>query len=204
LKIENWKKKEVKKSISCLITSVLTSRRYTLTNWILFVVLVWCAFVSLLVIMSERPSPDSDMKRDETFDLLIAAGYFRARIRGLQDFDKLVGGLVWCVQNCQFDVGDVDLLDFSEDLTIGRKIALTEKIVFACRAIKCPHDVEPHQIQGLDYARIYPLVKWLVKKAVENGEERANEIRTCSEKHFGKVYDDDHDFEGSKRAQKNR
>lgn len=38
---------------------------------------------------------------EEIVQLLLAAGYFRARIKGLSLFDKVVGGLVWCIQVSQ-------------------------------------------------------------------------------------------------------
>ena len=37
--------------------------------------------------------------------------------------------------------------------------ALTEKIVSALNRMKCPHRLEPHQIQGQDYIHIYPVVQ---------------------------------------------
>ncbi|VDL73990.1 unnamed protein product [Nippostrongylus brasiliensis] len=90
-------------------------------------------------------------------DLLIAAGYFRARIKGLATFDKIVGGMVWCLSHCSRSV-DADLL-FAENLDIGQKISLTEKIVQVMTVLKCPHSIEPHQIQGLDLENIYPAIQ---------------------------------------------
>ena len=37
--------------------------------------------------------------------------------------------------------------------------ALTEKIVAVLPKMKCPHRIEPHQIQGLDFIHIYPVVQ---------------------------------------------
>lgn len=37
--------------------------------------------------------------------------------------------------------------------------ALTEKIVSVLSKMKCPHRVEPHQIQGLDFIHIYPVIQ---------------------------------------------
>jgi hypothetical protein len=71
----------------------------------------------------------------------------------LPNFDKVVGGLVWCIEICDFDV---DILLFQDDWSIGKKIALTEKVVAVLRDMKCPYLIEPHQIQGLDYIHIYP------------------------------------------------
>ena len=37
--------------------------------------------------------------------------------------------------------------------------SLTEKIVAVLPKMKCPHRIEPHQIQGLDFIHIYPVVQ---------------------------------------------
>ncbi|OQR77356.1 coiled-coil domain-containing protein 93-like [Tropilaelaps mercedesae] len=108
---------------------------------------------------------------EEIVQLLLAAGYFRARIKGLSLFDKVVGGLVWCIQICAVDI-EVELL-FNENWNIGTKIALTEKIVRALRELQCPHPIEPHQIQGKDHIHVFPVVQWLVKRALETREQTA-------------------------------
>lgn len=150
------------------------------------------------------------MKLRESIDLLLAAGYFRARIKGLSPFDKIVGGMTWCIQASAFDV-DVDLL-FQENSTIGQKMsalqvhlyvrlllnfspppplstafrALTEKIVAVLPKMKCPHRLEPHQIQGLDFIHIYPVIQWLVKLAIATREEMGDYIRSFSEAQFSR------------------
>ena len=131
-----------------------------------------------------REDEEQHVKLNQTIDLLLAAGYFRARIKGLSPFDKVVGGMTWCVTTCNFDI-DVDLL-FQENSTIGQKIALTEKIVAVLPKMKCPHRIEPHQIQGLDFIHIYPVVQWLVKRAVETKEEMGDFIRSFTVSQFNK------------------
>ena len=37
--------------------------------------------------------------------------------------------------------------------------ALTEKIVAVLPKMNCPHRIEPHQIQGLDFIHIFPVVQ---------------------------------------------
>lgn len=37
--------------------------------------------------------------------------------------------------------------------------ALTEKIVSVLPKMKCPHRLEPHQIQGLDFIHIFPVIQ---------------------------------------------
>ncbi|XP_007421957.1 coiled-coil domain-containing protein 93 isoform X2 [Python bivittatus] len=141
-----------------------------------------------------REDEEQNIKLSEILELLVAAGYFRARIKGLSPFDKVVGGMTWCITTCNFDI-DVDLL-FQENSTIGQKIALTEKIVSVLPRMKCPHRLEPHQIQGLDFIHIFPVVQWLVKRAIETREEMGDYIRSYSISQFQKIHrlPEDDDF----------
>jgi hypothetical protein len=43
-------------------------------------------------IISEQQS-----RYNEICEMLVAAGYFRARISTLPPFDKMLGGLAWCI-----------------------------------------------------------------------------------------------------------
>lgn len=140
-----------------------------------------------------REDEEQEKKYEEIIELLLAAGYFRARIKGLTPFDKVVGGMTWCIEICTIDI-DVDLL-FQENLTIGQKIALTEKIVAVLPKMKCPHRIEPHQIQGLDFIHIFPVIQWLVKRAIETREETGDYIRTFSISQFHKCYETPEDKE---------
>ncbi|KAK3913897.1 Selenocysteine-specific elongation factor [Frankliniella fusca] len=133
-----------------------------------------------------REDEEQQTKLQETLDLLVAAGYFRARIKGLSPFDKVVGGLTWCIEMCNFDI-DVDLL-FQENLTIGQKISLTEKIVAVLPHMKCPHRIEPHQIQGLDFIHIFPVIQWLVKRSMETRAERAERMRAHAVDQYKRFY----------------
>uniref|UniRef100_A0A671KRG5 Coiled-coil domain-containing protein 93 n=1 Tax=Sinocyclocheilus anshuiensis TaxID=1608454 RepID=A0A671KRG5_9TELE len=148
-----------------------------------------------LVHVETREDEEQSVKLAEILELLLAAGYFRARIKGLSPFDKVVGGMTWCITTCNFDI-DVDLL-FQENSTIGQKIALTEKIVSVLPRMKCPHRLEPHQIQGLDFIHIFPVVQWLVKKAIETREEMGDYVRSYSISQFQKThaFPEDEEFE---------
>uniref|UniRef100_A0A3B3DRL6 Coiled-coil domain-containing protein 93 n=1 Tax=Oryzias melastigma TaxID=30732 RepID=A0A3B3DRL6_ORYME len=136
--------------------------------------------------VESREDEEQSVKLAEILELLLAAGYFRARIKGLSPFDKVVGGMTWCITTCNFDV-DVDLL-FQENSTIGQKIALTEKIVSVLPKMKCPHRLEPHQIQGLDFIHIFPVIQWLVKRAIETREEMGDQVRAFSIAEFQKTH----------------
>ncbi|XP_063982223.1 coiled-coil domain-containing protein 93 [Diachasmimorpha longicaudata] len=133
-----------------------------------------------------REDEEQAVKFNEIVDLLVAAGYFRARIKGLSNFDKVVGGMTWCIESCNFDV-DVNLL-FHENLTIGQKIALTEKIVVMLPKMNCPHRIEPHQIQGLDCIHIFPVIQWLVKRSIEMRKETAGFVREFAINQFDKLH----------------
>ncbi|KAL0625705.1 Coiled-coil domain-containing protein 93 [Plecturocebus cupreus] len=147
-----------------------------------------------------REDEEQNVKLTEILELLVAAGYFRARIKGLSPFDKVVGGMTWCITTCNFDV-DVDLL-FQENSTIGQKIALSEKIVVVLPRMKCPHQLEPHQIQGMDFIHIFPVVQWLVKRAIETKEEMGDYIRSYSVSQFQKTYSLPEDDDFIKRKEK--
>ncbi|KAF7996361.1 hypothetical protein HCN44_001993 [Aphidius gifuensis] len=141
---------------------------------------------SAIVEVDIREDEEQAVKFNEIVDLLVAAGYFRARIKGISNFDKVIGGMTWCIESCNFDV-DVDLL-FHENLTIGQKISLTEKIVAMLPKMNCPHRIEPHQIQGLDCIHIFPVIQWLVKRSMETRKDNASFVRAFALSQFDKLY----------------
>uniref|UniRef100_A0AAX7T3J8 Coiled-coil domain-containing protein 93 n=1 Tax=Astatotilapia calliptera TaxID=8154 RepID=A0AAX7T3J8_ASTCA len=153
-----------------------------------------------LIQVETREDEEQSVKLTEILELLLAAGYFRARIKGLSPFDKVVGGMTWCITTCNFDI-DVDLL-FQENSTIGQKISLTEKIVSVLPKMKCPHRLEPHQIQGLDFIHIFPVIQWLVKRAIETREEMGDYVRAYSISQFQKSHSLPEDKEFVQRKDK--
>lgn len=54
--------------------------------------------------------------------------------------------------------------------------------------MECPHMIEPHQIQGLDFIHVYPVIQWLVKRSVKVREERRDFIRHHAVQQFDKAY----------------
>ncbi len=117
---------------------------------------------------------------------MLSAGYFRARIATLSPFDKVVGGLCWCITSSGEDI-DVDIL-FTENSTIGEKIKLSEHIVTACRKMRCPHPLQAHQIQGSDFPALFPVIVWLVLKFFENRDATQGILRKYSELQWNKNY----------------
>ena len=90
-------------------------------------------------------------------DLLVTAGYFRARLQ-IDAFDKILGGICWCITGSNNEID----LEFEDDLILGQKIKLSEKVSQAMEIMGSPTKLFPHQIQGLDYAAILPVLKWLI------------------------------------------
>ena len=54
--------------------------------------------------------------------------------------------------------------------------------------MECPFKIEPHQIQGLDYIHIFPVVRWLVKKAIETREAEGDSVRAFAVNQYHKEH----------------
>lgn len=76
--------------------------------------------------------------------------------------------MTWCIAGSNFDID----IEFEDDLIMGQKIKLSEKIVASLSVMECPYNLAPQQIQGLDYERIYPCLQWLIKKLMESRDTR--------------------------------
>ncbi|QDZ23161.1 coiled-coil domain-containing protein [Chloropicon primus] len=112
--------------------------------------------------------------------LLVAGGYFRARIPTLKAFDKVVGGLAWSINASYATEVDFDLF-LREDAKIGEKIQLSEKIEKALQRMKCPHTLQAHQMEGLDYPYIFPVVQWLLTRVMDARAQFGNQLRQYSQ-----------------------
>lgn len=108
---------------------------------------------------------------NKIIELLITAGYFRARISSLEPFDKILGGMAWTLTGCFYDID----IDFKDEMNLTEKIRVSEKITAGLKSINCPFLLNPIQIQGLDLGPIYQCLQWLVKRLLETRDER-NEL----------------------------
>ena len=77
--------------------------------------------------------------------------------------------MCWCITGSNYDVD----IDFEDDMTMGQKVKLSEKITIALKEMECPFSIAAHQIQGLDYAKTLPVLEWLIKKLMESRDTRA-------------------------------
>eukprot|EP00759_Apiculatamorpha_spiralis_P027864 PhF_6_TR30548/c0_g1_i1/m.44838 len=116
----------------------------------------------------------SNISQTDIQQLLIEGGYYRARLSNLTPFDLVAGGLSWCILNSHYNID----VDFIEEANIGHKIKVAENI---CNALKhdmsCPHDLRPHQIQGLDFPKLYPVLQWLLVRVQAAREAYANILK---------------------------
>jgi len=113
---------------------------------------------------------EQEAKAKEIFDILLSAGYFRCRIPSISTFDKLLGGIAWCITLSNFDID----VHFSDDMNMGQKIKLSEKVVSSLQKMGCPYQIQPYQIQGLDLKNIFPIVQWLINFVLETRDVRQN------------------------------
>lgn len=132
----------------------------------------------------EKLDADQNAKLKEIFDILLSAGYFRCRIPGITIFDKIVGGVAWCITCSNFDID----IEFSEDMNLGQKIKIAEKVVATLKQMGCPYNIGAHQFQGLDLKNIFPIVQWLIKFVLETRDIRQDFNRSVSQFEGNKVY----------------
>ena len=71
--------------------------------------------------------------------MLVAAGYFRARLN-FEPFDKILGGMCWCITGSNNEIE----LEFEDDLKLGQKVKLAEKVVQALGVMGCREKLFPH------------------------------------------------------------
>lgn len=107
-------------------------------------------------------------KLQEIFDILLLAGYFRVRIPSISVFDKILGGMTWCISCSNIDID----INYNDDMSMGQKITLCEKVVECLIKMQTPYDLFPHQIRGLDYEKLFPVFQWLIKFVIETREYR--------------------------------
>ena len=47
-------------------------------------------------------NPEDNPRLNEIYEILLLAGYFRIRIASLKAFDKVTGGIAWCITSSNF------------------------------------------------------------------------------------------------------
>lgn len=119
--------------------------------------------------------------------MLVAGGYFRARIDGLDPFDKVVGGLVWGITASGVTL-EVQVF-FEENATLGQRIEICEAIDRALVSMKCPYRLMANQLSSLNYKPIFPAIQWLVKHVIDYRRITGNRVRDYSVIQYDRGYD---------------
>ena len=118
-----------------------------------------------------------------TVKQLKEAGFFRASITKLSLFDRVIGGLCWCITSSGVAV-DVDIL-FRENMDIGQKVILSESVVAACREMKCPYPLQANQIsQCNDFGALLPVITFLCDAVIKWRLLTGDTTRIYSEMEF--------------------
>eukprot|EP00003_Mantamonas_plastica_P005567 TRINITY_DN1448_c0_g2_i3.p1 TRINITY_DN1448_c0_g2~~TRINITY_DN1448_c0_g2_i3.p1 ORF type:complete len:554 (+),score=244.01 TRINITY_DN1448_c0_g2_i3:2770-4431(+) len=94
--------------------------------------------------------------------------------------------MAWAITSSNIIV-DVDVV-FREESQIGEKIELSETLIKALRQMKY-YGLEPQHIQGLNFAELFPCIRFLVTKVLETREETGDLVRRFSEAQFKKNYE---------------
>lgn len=117
-------------------------------------------------------------------DLLVAGGYFRARLPGLRPFDVVVGGLVWSLTAIGGleEGGDGSEAGASfytsggsySELNVGTRLRMAEVLEASLLSLPSkglgkmhPSVIRAHQITGLDFDNLLPAFRWLIRKVME-------------------------------------
>ena len=128
----------------------------------------------------------SDQKFRDITSYLMSAGYFRARDPKLSPFEKVVGGMCYCITQSHTSL-DVDIFRSSSNTT-GQNIKLAEALVHRLRSMRCPASLQAHQIHGSDWKQVHPAIVWLIKHMFEARDDQAAKLRKFSEQQFEKHF----------------
>lgn len=63
-------------------------------------------------------NPEDNPRLNEIYEILLVAGYFRIRISSLRPFDKVLGGMAWCITSSNFSID----VEYHDEMQIGEKI----------------------------------------------------------------------------------
>ncbi len=76
--------------------------------------------------------------------------------------------MIWAISSSNFELD----IFYEDELKMGQKIRKSEKVIEALKKMKCPFKLQPHQINGLDFKAILPIMQWLIKSVYKTREAR--------------------------------
>lgn len=63
-----------------------------------------------------------DVRFSPIYKVFLDCGYYRVLVNGLTDFDKMIGGLAWCVVASGHELAINQVIQFHENANIGFKM----------------------------------------------------------------------------------
>mmetsp|Transcript_70762 Transcript_70762/g.224008 ORF Transcript_70762/g.224008 Transcript_70762/m.224008 type:complete len:202 (+) Transcript_70762:42-647(+) len=118
----------------------------------------------------------------EVQEALARGGYYRALMPELDPLDTIAGGLAFYITACSMDHAmDVE---YPEDPNLGQKIAVCEALEDALLRMGCPCPIQAHQVQGLNFDVLTPVVAWLVGRAEADREEFGKSRSKFAQSHY--------------------
>ncbi|OQS07785.1 hypothetical protein THRCLA_20063, partial [Thraustotheca clavata] len=108
----------------------------------------------------------------ECINVLVAHGYSRAALKEIPIYERVVGGLVFCLQSEELTSVDCDIL-FRPVATVKERVRVAEAICNSFNTAllaykkntnsKSTLSLSVHELQGANYAKLKQVVMWLVK-----------------------------------------
>eukprot|EP00850_Spirogloea_muscicola_P001072 SM000004S14942 [mRNA] locus=s4:342851:351314:- [translate_table: standard] len=73
---------------------------------------------------------------------------------------------------------------YDDGATLVAKLQVGEAVEAALQRLGCPHALQAHQLQGLDYAAILPVAAWLLKRAQRTRKDRSKKLESYAVHRF--------------------
>ncbi|OQR82872.1 hypothetical protein ACHHYP_15379 [Achlya hypogyna] len=108
----------------------------------------------------------------ECVDMLVAHGYPRASVAEIPIYERVVGGLVFCLQSEELTSVDCDIL-FRPVASVKERVRVAEAICHSFNTAlhsytqltnaKSTLNLSVHELQGANYSKLRQVVAWLVQ-----------------------------------------
>ncbi|KAF0683771.1 Aste57867_24196 [Aphanomyces stellatus] len=118
-------------------------------------------------------SSEHDALGQECVEMLVQHGYHRASLADIPIYERVVGGLVFCLQSEELTSVDCDIL-FRPVATVKERVRVAEAICQSFntallsytkmnRDTTSAFTLSVHELQGANYAKLKQVVAWLVQ-----------------------------------------
>ncbi|XP_061346252.1 uncharacterized protein LOC133291911 isoform X2 [Gastrolobium bilobum] len=106
---------------------------------------------------------------EQILELLYAAGYLDATNSDAPPFQKIAGGLSWCIAALNANANANNIIDDENSQCIEESL----------RLVGCPHPLRPSHVRDLDTEALFPVIQWLTSRLSSTKEHCFSEV--CQE-----------------------